>query len=85
MTATGPRSQFGARNGAHDKRPGLTQMIEIADPDVPVREGVYGDRVIAMEPGGIEMIPDGDRQGRALDLSGPGCRRASSSRRSTSA
>jgi nucleobase:cation symporter-1, NCS1 family len=36
--------------------------------DVPVREGVYGDRVIAVEPGGIEMIPDRERHGRPLDL-----------------
>src|SRR4051794_14222144 len=40
----------------------------MTDTDVPVREGVYGDRVIAVEPGGIEMIPDGDRHGRPLDL-----------------
>src|SRR3954447_927269 len=36
--------------------------------DVPVREGVYGDRVIAVEPGGIEMIPDRERHARPLDL-----------------
>src|SRR4051812_46430195 len=36
--------------------------------DVPLREGVYGDRVIAVEPGGIEMIPDRERHGRPLDL-----------------
>ena len=33
-----------------------------------VREGTYGDRVIAVEPGGIEMIPESERHGRALDL-----------------
>ena len=37
-------------------------------PDVPVREGVYGDRVIAVEPGGIELIPARERHGRPIDL-----------------
>lgn len=35
---------------------------------VPVREGVYGDRVVAVEPGGIELIPERERHGRPLDL-----------------
>src|SRR5918911_1273907 len=35
---------------------------------VPVREGVYGDRVAAVEPGGIELIPERERHGRPLDL-----------------
>ena len=35
---------------------------------VPVREGVYGDRVAAVEPGGIEFIPESERHGRPLDL-----------------
>jgi NCS1 nucleoside transporter family len=38
------------------------------DQGIPVREGVYGDRVIAVEPGGIEMIPESERHGRPLDL-----------------
>jgi nucleobase:cation symporter-1, NCS1 family len=46
----------------------VSDTIVMTDPDVPVREGVYGDRVIAVEPGGIEMIPDGDRHGRPRDL-----------------
>src|SRR6478609_11192832 len=37
-------------------------------PDVPVREGVYGDRVAAVEPGGVEFIPLSERHGRPLDL-----------------
>ena len=37
-------------------------------PGIPVREGVYGDRVVAVEPGGVEFIPLGDRHGRPLDL-----------------
>jgi nucleobase:cation symporter-1, NCS1 family len=35
---------------------------------IPVREGVYGDRVAAVEPGGIEFIPERERHGRPLDL-----------------
>jgi NCS1 family nucleobase:cation symporter-1 len=35
---------------------------------VPVREGEYGDRVMAVEPGGIEYIPDDERHGRPLRL-----------------
>ena len=34
----------------------------------PVREGRYGDRVIAVEPGGAEFIPLGERHGRPLQL-----------------
>ena len=36
--------------------------------NVPVREGVYGARVAAVEPGGIEYIPDSERHGRPLHL-----------------
>jgi NCS1 family nucleobase:cation symporter-1 len=35
---------------------------------VPVREGEYGDRVVAVEPGGVEYIPERERHGRPLDL-----------------
>ncbi|HVV17912.1 MAG TPA: cytosine permease [Pseudonocardiaceae bacterium] len=34
----------------------------------PVREGEYGARIGAVEPGGVEFIPLGDRHGRSLDL-----------------
>jgi nucleobase:cation symporter-1, NCS1 family len=37
-------------------------------PGVPVREGEYGDRVVAIEPGGIEFIPDRERHGGPLKL-----------------
>jgi nucleobase:cation symporter-1, NCS1 family len=36
--------------------------------DVEVREGTYGDRVIAVEPGGAEFIPLSERHGRPLQL-----------------
>ncbi|HEY2098264.1 MAG TPA: cytosine permease [Pseudonocardia sp.] len=34
----------------------------------PVRPGVYGDKIGAVEPGGVEFIPTGDRHGRPLQL-----------------
>ena len=36
--------------------------------DLEFREGEYGEKVLAVEPGGIEAIPDGDRHGKARDL-----------------
>jgi nucleobase:cation symporter-1, NCS1 family len=36
--------------------------------DVEVREGSYGDKVIAIEPGGAEFIPLSERHGRPLQL-----------------
>src|SRR5579859_6784163 len=35
---------------------------------VPVREGEYGERVVAVEPGGVEYIPLSERHGAPLDL-----------------
>jgi purine-cytosine permease-like protein len=43
-------------------------MAIAAEPGVPVREGVYGDRVAAVEPGGIEYIPESERHGRPSNL-----------------
>jgi nucleobase:cation symporter-1, NCS1 family len=43
-------------------------MTSVSDSDIEVREGVYGDKVIAVEPGGAEFIPLGDRHGRPLQL-----------------
>src|SRR5579875_2958480 len=42
-------------------------MTTLSD-DVEVREGTYGDKVIAVEPGGAEFIPLGERHGRPLQL-----------------
>ena len=36
--------------------------------DVEVREGTYGEKVIAVEPGGAEFIPLSERHGRPLQL-----------------
>src|SRR5579884_2801644 len=35
---------------------------------VPIREGEYGTRVVAVEPGGIEYIPEAERHGRPRQL-----------------
>lgn len=35
---------------------------------IPVREGDYGDRVAAVEPGGVEYIPGPERHGRPLQM-----------------
>jgi nucleobase:cation symporter-1, NCS1 family len=42
-------------------------MTALSD-DVEVREGTYGEKVIAVEPGGAEFIPLGERHGRPLQL-----------------
>src|SRR6201982_4330372 len=36
--------------------------------DVEIREGTYGDKVIAVETGGAEFIPLNERHGRPLQL-----------------
>ncbi len=41
---------------------------DIASGEVPVREGEYGERVVAVEPGGIEYIPERERHGRPANL-----------------
>jgi nucleobase:cation symporter-1, NCS1 family len=42
-------------------------MTTLGD-DIEVREGTYGDKVIAVEPGGAEFIPLNERHGRPLNL-----------------
>jgi NCS1 nucleoside transporter family len=43
-------------------------MAMTDDVDIEVREGTYGDRVMAVEPGGAEFIPLRERHGRPLQL-----------------
>ena len=43
-------------------------ITEDAPEGVQVREGDYGTRVIAVEPGGAEFIPLHERHGRPLQL-----------------
>jgi nucleobase:cation symporter-1, NCS1 family len=38
------------------------------EPGVPIREGEYGDRIIAVEPGGAEYIAESERHGRPISL-----------------
>ncbi|MGH7903886.1 MAG: purine-cytosine permease family protein [Candidatus Dormibacteraceae bacterium] len=40
----------------------------MASTTAPVREGEYGERVIAIEPGGIEFIPESERHGKPFKL-----------------
>src|ERR1700722_1566182 len=42
-------------------------MSTLSD-DIEVREGTYGEKVIAVEPGGAEFIPLKERHGRPLQL-----------------
>jgi nucleobase:cation symporter-1, NCS1 family len=46
--------------------PAGEQMTALSDVDV--REGTYGERVIAVEPGGAEFIPLSERHGTPLQL-----------------
>ncbi len=43
-------------------------VIEAEVPPGDIREGTYGERVIAVEPGGAEFIPLSERHGRPLQL-----------------
>jgi NCS1 family nucleobase:cation symporter-1 len=43
-------------------------LTDEPDTDVAVREGSYGTRVVAVEPGGAEFIPLEERHGRPLQL-----------------
>ena len=43
-------------------------MTTTAPDDIDVREGTYGDRVVAVEPGGAEFIPLRERHGRPIQL-----------------
>ena len=42
--------------------------MAVTIPADAVREGTYGDRVVAVEPGGAEFIPLEERHGRPLQL-----------------
>ncbi|WP_329083261.1 MULTISPECIES: purine-cytosine permease family protein [unclassified Streptosporangium] len=43
-------------------------MRVMEPPGVAVREGEYGDRIAAVEPGGVEFIPLSERHGRPRQL-----------------
>jgi len=69
-----PTSEIGRRSPLAD----LTKTGAVAGE--PVREGTYGDRIGAVEPGGVEFIPAGDRHGTPVaadvdvDVAEPGVR-----------
>ena len=44
------------------------QTIEEVEKHVPIREGVYGDRVATVEPGGVEFISHTERHGKPINL-----------------
>src|ERR1700749_5045997 len=44
------------------------ESAQQAPPDVEVREGSYGDKIMAVEPGGAEFIPLNERHGRPISL-----------------
>jgi purine-cytosine permease-like protein len=48
---------------AAESIPASVRRLQNEPADVPIREGEYGDRVIAVEPGGIEYIPLSERHG----------------------
>src|SRR4029077_4633733 len=42
--------------------------VNAVEERIPIREGRYGEKVVAIEPGGIEFVPLTERHGRPLDL-----------------
>ena len=44
------------------------RMILEVDPDITEAQLAYGTKVVAVEPGGVEPIPDGERHGRPVQL-----------------
>src|ERR1700761_5603893 len=48
--------------------PGEHISMTAVNDDIEVRDGTYGEKVIAVEPGGAEFIPLSERHGRPLQL-----------------
>ncbi len=44
------------------------RSIEEVEKHVPIREGVYGERVATVEPGGVEFIGHSERHGKPIDV-----------------
>ncbi len=44
------------------------RTIEEVEKHVPIREGVYGERVATVEPGGVEFISHEERHGKPINL-----------------
>ena len=43
-------------------------MATVTDPDITQAQLAYGTKVVAVEPGGVEAIGDGERHGRPIQL-----------------
>ena len=43
-------------------------MATVTDPDITQAQLAYGTKVVAVEPGGVEAIPEGERHGRPIQL-----------------
>jgi NCS1 family nucleobase:cation symporter-1 len=46
----------------------MRHMASVIDPDITQAQLAYGTRVVAVEPGGVEPIPEGERHGRPIQL-----------------
>src|SRR5450756_3220927 len=44
------------------------QTVDEVEKHVPVREGDYGERVVTVEPGGVEYIALHERHGKPIQL-----------------
>ena len=44
------------------------RTMAVTDPDITQAQLAYGTKVVAVEPGGIEPIPEGERHGRPVQL-----------------
>jgi nucleobase:cation symporter-1, NCS1 family len=44
------------------------RTMAVTDPDITQAQLAYGDKVVAVEPGGVEPIPEGERHGRPVQL-----------------
>ncbi|SEP69911.1 purine-cytosine permease family protein [Microlunatus flavus] len=42
--------------------------MTVTDPDITQAQLAYGTKVVAVEPGGVEPIPEGERHGRPVQL-----------------
>ena len=43
-------------------------MASVIDPDITEAQLAYGAKVVAVEPGGVEVIPPAERHGRPIQL-----------------
>jgi nucleobase:cation symporter-1, NCS1 family len=46
----------------------MRTMATVTDPDITQAQLAYGTKVVAVEPGGVEAIPEGERHGRPIQL-----------------